>query len=191
MKNKYLFRPDDFSNRQNVLFFEEAIQWLDCEKDLVLDLGCGTGNSYNYFKNWFGVTGNKQEIKCAPAHIQILMYHLDMHDLFQLPDNRFDAFIMWDSLEHCVSPFIALDEAKSKLKEGGKGIIFMPGQNWLNHHDHIHVMTVPQMKQLLKQIGLELIRVNEKNYENKNIYCEGMAIYYIKKNRNYKAVYKL
>lgn len=190
MLNKYLHRPDDFSDRKDVLFFEEAIKWLDTEYDRVIDLGCGTGNSSTHFKIWNGVTGNLAEMKASPVALK--MFHLDMHDLKPLINPyKWDAFIMWDSLEHCVSPFIALDQAKQIIRNGGKGIIFMPGQNWLDHHDHIHCMTVPQMRHLLNRVGLKLISVIEKKYDNPSQYCEGMAIYKVMRDDSFVPKFRL
>ena len=67
----------------------------------------------------------------------------------------------------------------------------MPGQNWLDCHCHICVYTVPQMKQLFKQSGLKLINVHEKKYpNNEQRECEGMAIYEVIKDFNYKPTFK-
>ena len=113
-----------------------------------------------------------------------------MHDI-PFIDEKFDGFIMWDSLEHCQSAYIALCEARRILKEGGKGIIFMPGQNWLNCHCHITCYTIPQMQQLFRQSGLCCVEIHEKTYQDDSQKeCEGMAVYLVVKDPEYKAVFK-
>lgn len=182
---------DDYSDRPTVLFQDEHLPYiLDCEN--VIDLGCGNGqlvrklnNVHNI--NALGITYNKQEV-LRKLHNNIHL--MDMHEL-DFNDNTFDGFVMWDSLEHCSSAYIALCEARRVLKENGKGLIFMPGQNWLDCHVHICCYTVPQMKQLFKQSKLELVNLYEKKYTNdENKYCEGMAVYEVRKKSNYIPVFQ-
>jgi ubiquinone/menaquinone biosynthesis C-methylase UbiE len=177
---------DDYSDRPDVLFQDEHLPYiLNCEN--IIDLGCGNGRLVKklnevYKKNAVGITYNPQEVK-NKLHKNIQL--MDMHEL-DFNDESFDGFVMWDSLEHCSSAYIALCEARRVLKENGKGLIFMPGQNWLDCHVHICCYTVKQMLQLFKQAKLELVNVYEKKYiQDENRYCEGMAIYEVRKNSNY------
>lgn len=190
MYNKYWNSTrDDYSDRPDILFQEEHIKYIDdCEK--IIDLGCGTGQLVNKLRNngkcAYGITYNELEVNTA---ITDGIVFGDMHDI-PFADNFFDAFVMWDTLEHCQSAYIALCEAKRVLKDNGKGIVFMPGQNWLDCHCHICCYTVPQMRQLFKQSGLKLINVYEKIYQyNPSLYCEGMAIYEVEKDINYIATF--
>jgi ubiquinone/menaquinone biosynthesis C-methylase UbiE len=185
--NKYLFLQDDFSDRKHVLFFKTFIGMIN-RGGHILDIGCGTGNSaIHWLGNWTGITVNVDEIRHADPDLDIKL--MDVHQL-GFEDETFDSFMFWDSLEHCVSPYIALSEAKRVIKEGGMGLIFMPGQNWLDHHNHIHVMTVPQMSQLLRRVGLRILNIYELKYpENHDIYCEGMAVYIVGKDKEYKPTF--
>lgn len=185
---------DDFSDRPSILFQEEHIKYLDdCNK--IIDLGCGNGTLVEKLqargKDAFGLTYNQKEVDSASKR-RINYDSVRFGDMQDIPadDDYFDAFIMWDSLEHCPSAYIALCEARRVLREGGKGLIFMPGQNWLDCHCHILCYTVPQMKQLFKQAGLKLVNVFEKVYpDNPQKFCEGMAIYEVVKDSAYKAVF--
>jgi ubiquinone/menaquinone biosynthesis C-methylase UbiE len=168
----------NYSDRKEVLFFKDHYKYLS---GAVLDIGCGTGNAGNFYDNYIGITLNHKEIENRLHDVR----YMNAENL-EFPDNTFDGFIMWDSLEHFLSPYVALMEAQRVLKEGGKGLIFMPGQNWLDCHEHLHVMTIPQMQQLLKRTFFELIEVIPKTYpDNPDRFCEGMAIYYIRKNTDY------
>jgi ubiquinone/menaquinone biosynthesis C-methylase UbiE len=191
INKKFMFRNDDFSNRSNVLFFEEEIGYLD-KAGKTIDVGCGTGNSQPYFENWIGLTFNRMEYEVTKQSFpnRDIIYG-DAHNI-PLENNTFDNFIFWDSLEHMVSPFIALSEAMRICKPMAKGLIFMPGQNWLEHHDHIHVMTVPQMEQLFKKVGLRCVKSIRKKYPNNpEMYCEGMAVYQVLNDPVYQPDYKL
>jgi ubiquinone/menaquinone biosynthesis C-methylase UbiE len=188
---------DDFSDRPSILFQDEHLNYLDdCYN--IIDLGCGNGTLVQKLitqgKNAKGLTYNALEVDDAWNKRQLGKDDIYLGDMQNIPfeDDRFDAFVMWDSLEHCPSAYIALCEAKRVLKDYGKGLIFMPGQNWLDCHCHICCYTVPQMIQLCKQAGLVISSIFEKKYpDNPNKECEGMAIYYLRKDPAYKAVFAL
>ena len=180
---------DDYSSRTSIMFQREHLKYLnDCKS--IIDLGCGNGQLVRRLrkagKEAHGFTYNTDEVRSA---VTKYAYYGDMHDI-PSDDDVFEAFIMWDSLEHCQSAYIALCEAKRVIRDNGKGLIFMPGQNWLDCHCHICCYTVPQMKQLFKQAGLKLINVYEKKYPmNPTKYCEGMAVYEVMKYSEYAPVF--
>lgn len=195
------YGKDDYSARPSILFQDEHLNYLDdCKK--IIDLGCGTGYLvkklnekiiYTFQEDiettCWGITYNPIEVS-NKLHNNVLFGN--MQDI-PFRDNTFDGFIMWDSLEHCESAFIALCEAKRVLVEKGKGLIFMPGENWLDCHCHICCYTVNQMIQLFKQAGLKLIKIHEKQYPDDNKFsqekCDGMAIYEVEKDNAYKEVF--
>lgn len=181
---------DDYSNRPEILFQEEHLGYLGCCNKIV-DLGCGTGQLVKKLNDKgyeaYGITYNQKEVENR-LHKNVMFGNMQEIPLFSL----YDGFIMWDSLEHCESAFIALCEANRILKDGGKGLIFMPGQNWLDCHCHICCYTVPQMEQLFRQAKLKLVNVWEKTYpHDKTIKCEGMAIYEVMKDVSYVPKFKL
>jgi ubiquinone/menaquinone biosynthesis C-methylase UbiE len=190
--NKYWnYEKDDYSDRPDILFQKEHVKYVsDCKS--VIDLGCGNGQLVKKLNNkkteCYGITYNPQEVE---NKLHKFVQLGDMHDI-PFENNRFEAFVMWDSLEHCQSAFIALCEAKRVLVDGGKGLIFMPGQNWLDCHCHITCYTIAQMKQLFRQSNFRLVSVYEKKYpDNPTRYCKGMAVYEVQKDDSYNAVFAL
>lgn len=139
----------------------------------ILDLGCGTGRMVQRFlaegRDALGITYQDSEL----GHDSVLKG--DMHDV-PFEDETFDAFVMWDSLEHCIAPLIALAEARRILRPRGRGIIFMPGEMWTDKPYHIHVMTVKQMRHLIDLAGLRLWEVREVGAEQ-----PGAAFYLVEK----------
>ena len=180
---------DVFSNRGVVLFQDEHLPELnDCKS--ILDLGCGTGILVDKLNSkgidCHGITYSKLEVEKSKNKN---VHYGDMHNI-PFDNNLFDGFIMWDSLEQCQSAYIALCEAKRILKDNGKGLIFMPGQNWLNCGCHICCYTPPQMEQLFRQSGFLLESTFEKAYaDDKNCDCYGMAVYVVQKIAEYKATF--
>ena len=82
----------------------------------------------------------------------------DMHDL-PYEDGQFDGIVMWDSLEHAVSPYIALCEARRVTRKNGRGLIFIPGDQWRTEQYHIILPTQWQMSHLLWLSGWTLYRM--------------------------------
>lgn len=179
MKKEYMFLEDDYSDRPNVLFFEEHIHIFK-KQDSILDIGCGIGNSSRFFPNWTGITVNKSEY-AEGKRLNRNVHLCDVHDLSQLYGNLFDGIIMWDSLEHFVSPYIALSEArKITNKNSGQLLIFMPGENWMWHHNHIHVMYTQQVIHILARTGWCLQNIYIKKYSEErqiSLNSDGMAVY--------------
>jgi len=176
----------NYSDRREVLFFKDHYLYLTGK---VLDIGCGTGNAADFYNDYTGITLNRQEIDTGVTRGRNIKY-MDAENL-SLDTSTFDGFIMWDSLEHFLSPYRALCEARRVLKPNGRGLIFMPGQNWVNCHEHLHVMTVPQMEQLLKRTFFRIASVYEKTYPNDpDKFCEGMAVYEIINDIEYIPMYE-
>ena len=157
---------DEFSDRTHPDFLEEYIPYISDHCNTIIDLGCGTGHLVKRLSDkglvCDGITYNKNEVE-ESVHKRVI--YADMHKI-PYKDYCFDGFVMWDSLEHCTSPYVALCEAKRVLKKFGRGLIFMPGQNWLDCKYHICCYTVPQMIQLLKQAGLKCVTCYVKAYRN-------------------------
>jgi 2-polyprenyl-3-methyl-5-hydroxy-6-metoxy-1,4-benzoquinol methylase len=161
---------DEFSNRdpETLVGWPENYNYIaDCNK--ILDIGCGIGNVVEWLKKRghmaAGITYQEKERDMARDKNRYSVHHCDMHNIvYDGPNpsslsNEFDAFIMWDSLEHSIAPLVALGEAKRVTRNSGKGMIFIPSQNWIECRYHIIVPTIRQMKHLLELAELKLVDV--------------------------------
>lgn len=154
---------DEFSDRDLsiVVGFLENIDYLK-ESQVILDIGCGTGNIVQYLqrlgKEAHGITFKDSEVKVARERGIQNVFLADMHEL-PFSDEVYDAFLMWDSLEHAQAPFVALCEAKRILKPNGRGLIYMPSQDWVECPYHQITLTIRQMRHLLKISGLGVLDV--------------------------------
>ncbi len=170
-----------FSDRRGeILFFKDHKEYLNPCKHII-DIGCGTGNMADYFpQKYTGITTNPEEVKAGISRGRDIVL-CDAHgEKLKEIAKGCDGFIMWDSLEHFTAPYLALKNIFDILPEDGRGLIFMPGQNWLDCRDHIHTMTVPQMMHILNKVNFTSV-VHEKKYPDLHIACEGMAVYEVTK----------
>lgn len=132
----------------------------DCKS--VVDLGCGVGRALKILKEngkmVRGITRNNNEVKDGRAKYGLTNDELiagDLHDT-PYPDNFFDGAIMWESLEHALSPIIALWECNRILKPGGRLLLFLPNKVYVDAGDHVLNLNVPQVKALLTKTSFKL-----------------------------------
>lgn len=171
---------DEFSNRDatTLVGWQELFPMLQGYTN-ILDIGCGIGNVSAHLNSIgfsaTGITYQDREVQYAHSIGRPYIQRADMHVL-PFPDNSFDAFIMWDSLEHSIAPLAALGEAKRVTRSGGAGFIFIPAQKWIECDYHIIVPTIRQMKHLLELASLEITSIVD-------YWGDEQAIYAIKINK--------
>jgi 2-polyprenyl-3-methyl-5-hydroxy-6-metoxy-1,4-benzoquinol methylase len=129
----------------------------------VIDLGCGIGNMVDWLNmrghDAYGITYQQIEVDYA----QKLNRPVFLGDILEIakttPIDHFDAFVMWDSLEHSIAPYVALKNAHAIVRNRGRGLIFIPNRDWIECDYHIIVPNIRQMKHLLKMTGFQIDEV--------------------------------
>jgi SAM-dependent methyltransferase len=165
---------------QHVPFLNDSLLWIQAGKRL-LDIGCGVGDLVFAFRKEGrvaeGITYLPDEIEFAKKQLGIDLKLGDMHDL-PFEDNSFDTVVLWDSLEHAQSAYIALCEARRVTEQHGRGLIFIPGHVWQLAPYHILLPTQAQMAQLLWLSGWTLYRTIDLS-NTSNPIQKDMAVYWI------------
>lgn len=130
----------------------------------VLDIGCGVAHGVKYLRDRgidaHGITADGDEIKQSKDRLGVDITQGDMHEL-PFPDGSFDGAYFWDSLEHAVSPVIALWEAWRILVPGGRLIVEMDDENGIMEPSHYYVPNVDQMKELFIHSKFKIDRIRQ------------------------------
>ncbi len=154
-KSDYNYISDDFSRTREYIW-EELLPVLDKhikEKEKILDLGCGNGRYYNYFKekniDYIGTDSSEKLIEIAKR--KNLFADFRVNDALNLPfpDNSFDKVVSVAVFHHIPSKKLRikfLKEIKRVLKNDGKAILTV----WKFHQEK-------ERKLLLKYTLLKII----------------------------------
>jgi SAM-dependent methyltransferase len=149
----------------------------DCR--VILDIGCGTGVAinelYNQGKDVSGITINEVEKKKAiEKYGEWIGGLIAIGDVHELPwaSDLFDGVIMWEILEHTISPLIALWEANRVLKMGGKLVLMIPHECYIGIPDHTIVTNHAQTKALLNKAGFSVTSLWDMTGQSGRYWCE-------------------
>lgn len=146
----------------------------------VLDIGCGRGKILTILqKAGHNVVGVEMDPKAREIALGL---GLDVRDGVaeslpqNLMDQSFDAVIMTHVLEHTTDPIIALKNAVSALKPGGKITIEVPNNNalsfqeagivwrWLDVPRHLNFFTPKSLRTLCQMVELKPLVTEFRGY---------------------------
>lgn len=140
----------------------------------ILDAGCGTGGTIEYFKksgftNVYGVDVNRDAINyCQKREIENISFGNVNKLTFKT--NSFDAVICLDVLYHKdIDKNMALKQFGKVLKKGGILYIQEPAFNWLiSKHDAVieteSRLTAGEIKELIKKSDFKIIKLSYFNF---------------------------
>ena len=179
------FENDEFSDRggsADILFLDDHLHWLMSQTNII-DLGSGIGNMVSQFRKdglqAQGITYNPNEVIVGKQRFDVDLKWGDIHAL-PWADDTFDGMLLWDVLEHTVSPYIDLCEARRLCKTGAHGLIFIPGEPWWDCDYHIICPTIRQMQHLCKLSKWQITKLIDKSDVPTNFGMQDqMAVYEI------------
>jgi len=141
-------------------YFEKSF----CNKTKILVIGAGDGGEVKLLKeqgyDTVGTTLHWSDKKFAKEFYDVELYIEDMHDM-SFAHGTFDGIYSSHSLEHSISPIIALFEIRRVLKRNGKIYINVPQSGTGNETgiQHYSVLQETLWKHLLNIIGFKDINV--------------------------------
>ena len=139
----------------------------------ILDIGCGTGAFLHTMKTGgWKITGLEPD-ENAREKAKIL-YDIEpqpSNNIFNLPDNSYDAITMWHVLEHVHQLHEYIGQLKNMLTDKGKIFIAVPnytsydaqhyGEFWAAYDvpRHLYHFSPAGMKRLVEQHGLTIKKI--------------------------------
>jgi len=173
--NKTFPGTDEELRKADVNF---ASTFLDFKNKKILDVGCENGVILKHLKETFDCEINGVTLGNILEENKNFIKSADMHEL-PFDDESFDIILTMHTLEHAISPYIALAEINRVLKTGGKIIVIMPeeGDVWTSVKQHYSTLTFRQLFNLLNKTGFIPIKNFRKEYEinenewNKDIFA--------------------
>jgi 2-polyprenyl-3-methyl-5-hydroxy-6-metoxy-1,4-benzoquinol methylase len=162
----------------------------------ILDIGCGTGELLNYFKNnkWevSGVEPNDTARAFANKKFNIDISKEEALEV--LPPNNFDVISMWHVLEHVSDLHNRLSQISKLLKKEGTIFIALPNLNspdskkykeyWsaIDVPRHLYHFTEQSFKNLISKHNMKLVHAEPMKFDS---YYVSMLSEKYKKNNLY------
>lgn len=158
------YYPSQAYNTPAIMEFASMIHESDGK---LLDIGCGDGQLLRVLSERYpnlafsALTASKEEsAACGPA------FDVRVGDMHQLPwdDAYFDIVTARHSLEHSISPLVALFEINRVLRLGGRAYIVVPApvSEWvMKWPDHFSVLPKTMWEKLFSDAGFEIETFSE------------------------------
>ena len=139
----------------------------------IYEVGCAYGLFLDFARRrGFDIGGLEYSPVAAETASDRLGVSIDVGEVTRLDTaERHDAVVFWDVIEHTPDPKEFLEAAAAMVEPGGIVALSCPyfdsiaaritGRRWwtLKPHKHIWHFTVPGLKQLLAETGLEVVKV--------------------------------
>ncbi|KLO21685.1 class I SAM-dependent methyltransferase [Marinitoga sp. 1155] len=158
-----------FRLKQLKQFFEKY----DLYNKKCIEIGSGNGDYLSILaeisKNVYGFEYSSENIKYIKEKgLKAIQGYIDT-EKYELPDKPYDAFFMFNFLEHVPEPVTFLRGLSNNLNDNGIGIIEVPNFNMIKKEkmiseftiDHLSYFTKKTLEITLRISGFEIIEINE------------------------------
>ena len=129
----------------------------DLCKGRVLDIGCGTGDLADFYKDdYLGIDISDVAIELAKEDKR-RMANFEVGDIEKSykPDYRvYDTIVLAEFLEHVKDDKIIFDEIKKWAIPGTRIIITVPNGDRVPDPNHVREFTIPQLRKRFSELGL-------------------------------------
>lgn len=135
-------------------YFRDITRHFSTEAEL-LDVGCGGAWLADHFAHYTGVDGSAEAVAAA-AERGITVLHVDVDEGLPFGDERFDAVVLKDVLEHVNDPVAVVKESARVLKPAGRIFASSPdAQRWVwDDYTHRRPFTRKSYRMLFRDQGL-------------------------------------
>ena len=177
--------------------FKELFNYNVQKNSPILDVGSGSGGLLYRFSR-IGYTNLTGVDPYLPADSSSMVVRLVKGDISKLPAfERFSFIIFKHSLEHVTDPYVALQAAKSRLKDDGIIYVAVPivnfayekyGANWyqLDAPRHLNLFSNAGIRILARRTGLSIVKsyfnsnstqftISEKYFNNESMFLDGKS----------------
>jgi SAM-dependent methyltransferase len=109
------------SNSTPARFHQHCVQYMPDKEGILLNVGCGAGNFHQNVNLKYNIWN------CDKFRVSVPNFtECDLDEQWPYPDNKFDALISLEVIEHVENPWHFLREAKRVCKVGATMIITTP-----------------------------------------------------------------
>ena len=161
-----------FAGRRRIIagFVEKVCRDIETQRPRILDVGCGTGANLQMlseFGDAEGVDVSSEALDFCRAR-GLAKVKQGAAESLPFEDASFDLVTGLDVVEHLDDDMAGLSEMRRILRPGGRAVLFVPAfmflwgvQDDISHHRRRY--TLPELKQKLRDAGLEVERASYAN----------------------------
>lgn len=152
---------------------------MDCNK--ILDIGCGVAHTVKILRDMgkyaYGITINTDEVKESIERLKLDPEKVELGDVHDLPwvDGTFDGVILWEIIEHVLSPQAVIWEAARVLRNGGKLMLFTPPDVYIEFSVHIILPTQRQLFEMFAKAGIVVEVIRDWGGESARYWCRKVS----------------
>ena len=165
--------------------YQDLIDNYGLKDKRIIEIGCGAGEFLSILKEFpvisFGIEHKPDLVKAAQEkglNVWQDFTESDNHSLLKNPgDELYDGFLSFNFIEHQPEPKTMMNCINHNLKEGGIGLITVPGLEYMTQYgsyyefmrDHIAYYSFKSIRKLMNACGFSVIKEEILNHDTVSI----------------------